>query len=94
MEDYEAKMFEHYIEIGAVEVDSITEDGEFLYKITDLAKDVAPELWQMHMAMVEETITELIEKDLVNIEYDEELKANVKISPQGIKVLKEMGYDF
>ncbi len=93
MEDYESKMFDHYIEIGAVEIDTVNEDGEFLYKITDLAKEVAPELWEVHMKMVEETMMELFQKELVDIEYDENLKAMVKVSPAGIEVLREFGYD-
>jgi hypothetical protein len=93
MEEQASDLFDHYVAIGAVELDGVAEDGELMFKINDIAKEIAPELWEMHVAMVDETIMELYKKELVEIEYDESLNANIRITDDGIKVLRESGYD-
>lgn len=93
MEDEASDLFNHYVAIGAIELDGVAEDGEFMYKVNDIAKEIAPELWETHTALVDETIMELYKKDLIEIEYDEELNASVRLTDGGIKVLRESGYD-
>ena len=39
----------YYSKIGAIEVSGIDEDGQFLYTILEKAKEVAPELWKVHI---------------------------------------------
>jgi hypothetical protein len=90
-EDFE-NLMEYYIEVGAVVVNGIDENGNFIYKITDLAREVAPELWAMHHEMVDEALLELFEKDLIEVEYDEELNANLKISDEAKKIMQQKGY--
>lgn len=90
-EDFEHLM-EYYIEVGAVVVAGIDPDGSFVYKITDLAREVAPELWAMHHDMVDEALLDLFEKDLISVEYDEELNANLKISEEAKQLMREKGY--
>lgn len=89
----EQELFEHYISIGVIELSGVNEDGEPMYRLNEAAKDLAPELWEMHLSMVDETILELFQKDLVEIEYDEELNANIRLSPLGIELLKELGFN-
>lgn len=93
MQENEIDPFEHYIAIGAIEVEGVSEDGEFLYKVSENAKDIAPELWEIHCAAVEDMVISMIKDDLVDIEYDEELNATIKVSEKGIDVLRENGYD-
>lgn len=90
-EDFEHLMA-YYIEVGAVIVQGIDPDGNFVYKITDIAKEVAPELWAMHHEMVDDALLELFEKDLIEVEYDEELNANLKISEEAKKIMQQKGY--
>ena len=80
-----------YLEIGAIEVMGIEDDGEFIFKITDSAKELAPELWEAHEDHVNSTLLELYEKGLINVSYDESLEAIIEITPEGMNVIKASG---
>ena len=88
--DYDDKL-DYYLEIGAVEVSGIQEDGEFLFEITEKAKDLAPELWEAHIEYIDNTILDLYEKGLVEIEYDENLEASISVSEEAKKILRSYG---
>ena len=81
----------YYLEIGAVSLEGMDENGEMIYSITDLAKDIAPELWQSHIEYVDRSLMELYEQGLVEVEYDENLEATLHITPEGQKIAKEKG---
>jgi len=81
----------YYLEIGAVSLEGMDENGELIYSISEDAKELAPELWQSHIEYVDKSILELYEAGLVEIEYDEDLKATIHISPEGHKLAKEKG---
>lgn len=85
-------LMSYYLEVGAVEVAGVLEDGEFIYKITDLAEKVAPELWQLHISAVDDAILELYKKGLVEVEYDESLNAEFRISKEGKELMQSMGF--
>jgi hypothetical protein len=38
---------EHYLEIGAVTLEGIDENGELIFAIQEKAKEIAPELWEL-----------------------------------------------
>jgi hypothetical protein len=91
-EDREDEMqLEYYLEIGAISLVGMDEKGEIIYSIEEKAKEIAPELWEAHMKYVDESLVELYEKGLVQVEYDENLEAMLHISPEGQKIAKEMG---
>ncbi len=90
-EDFE-ELMNYYIEIGAVEVSGVLEDGQFIYKITDSAKELAPELWQMHTEAIDDAMVDLYQKGLVEVEYDEELNAQIKLSKEAKKLMEEYGF--
>jgi hypothetical protein len=91
-EDREDEMqLEYYLEIGAITLVGMDEKGEIIYSIEEKAKEIAPELWEAHMKYVDESLMELYEKGLVQVEYDENLEAMLHISPEGQKIAKEMG---
>jgi hypothetical protein len=81
----------YYLEIGAVSLEGMDESGELIYSISEDAKELAPELWRSHIEYVDKSILELYEAGLVEIEYDEDLKATVHISPEGQKMAREKG---
>lgn len=81
----------HYLEIGAIEVAGMSEDGEVIFAISEDAKEIAPELWESHMQYVDKTLMELYEKDLIKVEYDENLEATITLSEEGLKIAKEKG---
>lgn len=86
-EDY----MQHYIDIGAIEIIGVDPSGEFLLSITDKAKDVAPELWETHIEYIDKTLLDLFDKNLLEIEYDEELNVNFKISEKGKQLINQAG---
>jgi hypothetical protein len=89
--DYVAEKMAYYIEIGAIELEGVDENGEIIYQITELAQELAPELWAAHEEYVNDSMIDLYQRGLVEIEYDENLEATFKISPEGIQAVKEYG---
>ena len=94
MEDYEdsddARMA-HYLEIGAIELAGVDENGEMIFAINEIAEEIAPELWQAHMNYVDRNLVELYEEGYIQVEYDENLEATLHLSPEGQKLAKELG---
>ena len=94
MEDFsseDGEVLDYYIQIGAIEVAGISEDGEFIFGITDIAKDVAPDLWQAHQDHVDESMMQLYEMGLINITYDEDLNPLFELTEEGREVSKQFG---
>jgi hypothetical protein len=89
-DDYEDKLA-HYLEIGAISVEGIDENGEIIFAINETAKDIAPELWQSHIEYVDKSLLELYEAGLVEVEYDENLEATLHLTPEGHRIAKEKG---
>lgn len=88
------EVFEYYLEIGAIEISGVDKDGEILFSVTEKAKELAPELWQSHQEHVDETLIDLYKKGLIEIEYNENLEADIKLSDAGIEASKEYGLRF
>jgi hypothetical protein len=82
---------EHYIEIGAVELSGIDEYGEIIFKITDKAEFLVPELWQAHKDYIDQTLLDLYEKDLISVEYNENLEATITLTEEAKKIAKQHG---
>jgi hypothetical protein len=82
---------QHYLDIGAVTVEGVDENGEIIFAIHEKAKDIAPELWEAHIRYVDESLLKLYEKGLMEVEYNEDLEAILHLSPEGQKLAKEMG---
>ena len=87
----EMKDLDYYIEIGAVSVEGIDEDGEFIFLVTEKAKDLAPELWQAHIDYIDSAMLKLYEQGLVDVSYDENLDATFELSQDGQALAKELG---
>jgi len=92
MEDDEFERdLEHYIEIGAIELSGVDEYGEIIFKITDEAEELAPELWQSHKDYIDKTLLGLYEKDLISIEYNENLEATITLTEEAKRIAREHG---
>jgi hypothetical protein len=89
--DNDDMRLEHYIEIGAVEIAGVNEDGEIIFAINEIAKDIAPELWQAHTDYVDKTLIDLYEAGYVKVEYDENLEAMISLNQEGFKIAKDLG---
>lgn len=90
-EDRNDMEMSYYLEIGAITLEGMDENGEMIFAIHERAKDVAPELWQAHINYVDESLLRLYEKGLMQVEYNENLEATLHLSPEGQKVAKDMG---
>lgn len=91
MSDEDYMKLEHYIEIGAIEVEGVDDNGELIFSISENAKDIAPELWQAHSDYVDRSLIKLYEDGLINIEYDENLEATITVNEDGIEAVKQLG---
>lgn len=83
--------FANYLEIGAIEIAGLDENGEFIFCINESAKESAPELWEAHEMYVDKTIMDLYEAGYLQIEYDENLEASFSLNEEGMKIAKEKG---
>jgi hypothetical protein len=69
MSNEEDSLIDDLILAGGLEISGIDEtSGEFLYTITNKMKDLMPELYEEHMAHVNEEIMKLWEKGFVNVD--------------------------
>jgi hypothetical protein len=89
-EDDDMKL-SYYLEIGAISLEGVDENGEMIFSVSENAKDLAPELWEAHVEYVDSAMMDLYEKGLMEVEYDENLEATIKLSPEGHRVAKELG---
>jgi hypothetical protein len=58
----------------------------------EMAKEFAPELWAAHTSWLDEGMLGLYEQGLVEVEYDEDLNANMRISDEARQVMYQLGY--
>ena len=92
MEDSEGNdLFDYYMEIGAIELSGIDESGEIVFSVTDKAKELAPELWKAHADYVDETLLELYSKDLISVEYNENLQATISLTEEAQRIIEDKG---
>jgi membrane protease subunit (stomatin/prohibitin family) len=92
MEDSEDNdLFDYYMEIGVIELSGIDESGEIVFKVTDKAKELAPELWKAHADYVDDTLLELYSKDLISVEYDENLQATISLTEEAQRIIEDKG---
>ena len=82
---------ERYIEIGAIEIAGMDENGEIIFAINESAQELAPELWEAHMHFVDESLIELYEAGYLKVDYDENLEATISLSPEGFEIAKAKG---
>lgn len=81
----------YYIEIGAVELTGINEEGEFMFRITKKAEEVAPWLWKAHRKNVDEMLMDLYEKGLLSVSYNEDLEAMFELTDEGVALAEKYG---
>jgi len=90
MDDSDDRL-EYYLSIGAVTLEGVDEDGEIIYAITELAEEIAPELWESHLEHIDDSLIELYKEGLLSVDYDENLEATFTLSPEGTKKAKNYG---
>lgn len=61
------EMFNQLLELGALQLISINDDGEPIYRVTEKCKDIFPELYYMHKEEVDEITFSLWQLGIVDI---------------------------
>ena len=90
-EPEEEDLFQYYLQIGAIELAAIDEKGELVFKVTEEAQELAPELWKAHKDYVDETLIDLFNNNLISVEYDENLQATISLTPEAYKIIEQKG---
>lgn len=87
----DGSLFDYYISIGAIEPSGVDETGEMCFLVTEAAKEVAPELWNAHKEYVDDTLLELYKKDLISVEYNENLEATISLTDEAKEIIGMKG---
>jgi hypothetical protein len=83
---------QHYIDIGAIRIAGFTEDGEAIFELNeDTTRDLAPELWEAHEQYIDAELLDLLDNDLMQVEYDEDLNATFNFTLEGYEIAKSKG---
>ena len=90
MDDYDERLA-YYIEIGAIDPMGLDENGEIIFQVTEKAKDLIPELWEAHTHYIDDMLVDLFERDLISIEYNEDLEASISLTDEARRIIKEKG---
>jgi hypothetical protein len=86
-------LIDDLVSLGALIKSGVDEYGDPVYNInSERMKEVYPSFYDLFMEEVDEVMISLIEKGLVDVEYDEQLNAYFSITPEGKKVLEESGF--
>lgn len=65
-------MIDFLIETGALELTSIDKNGDPVYRITSICKDLFPDLYYEHMKQADDTSFALWQKGLLEISFAED----------------------
>lgn len=85
---------QYLLDTGCIVVDSVDEDGEFLFTLNEEAcKKYAPQLWEMHTQEIDEALVELVENGLVEVEYNENLEATFTLTEKGRELAEQLGFE-
>jgi hypothetical protein len=83
---------QHYIDIGAIRIAGFTEDGEAIFELNEnTTKELAPELWEAHEQYIDAELLDLLDHDLVQVDYDEDLNATFNFTLEGYEIAKSKG---
>lgn len=85
----------HYVDIGVLEFTGMDESGEAIYRVTEVAEFLAPELVAAmkaeQMEEIDSTLMELVEDGLVEFEYsDVSLEPRFRLTERGKQYAEEI----
>ena len=85
----------YLLSTGAAEWDGMDEYGERIFKFNmPLLMEIMPDMYDAIMEDVDSVMLDLFNRELVEVEYDENLDAIFHISPEGKEILKGYGFDY
>jgi hypothetical protein len=80
---------DYLIEIGILEEEGFDENGEVTYVYNfEKMKDLMPDLYNEIMDGLNENLMVLFEHELIKVEYDEELRAHISPTDEGMEYFK------
>jgi hypothetical protein len=83
---------QHYIDIGAIKIAGFTEDGEAIFELNEtVTSELAPDLWKAHEEYVESELIDLVNSELMQVEYDENLRATYNFTEEGYRIALSKG---
>ena len=95
MEEETEQVIEYLVSQGAAEWDGIDQSGERMFKFNmPVLKEIMPDLYAEIMGDIDNTMLDLFQKGLIDIEYDENLEAMFKISEQAREILSDLGMGY
>ena len=83
---------QHYLDIGAIKIVGFAENGEAIFEINEeTTKFLAPDLWKAHEEYVDSELIDLMDQDLMQVEYDEDLNATFNFTVEGYNIARSKG---
>lgn len=71
VDDEITRQWQELLDSGAAYLDGVDEEGNFVYALdTDRLREVNPELYHAHMDEVDDAILGLVDKGLVELDFD------------------------
>jgi len=87
-------IIQYLIDEGAAVLYGLDDQGEEIYTFDlDKVATLMPELHALMMEDIDQSLISLLERDLIEVEYDENLNASFKLSPLGEQAVRELGLD-
>ena len=88
------EIMEYLLAEGAAFLDGMDEDGEPIYGFDlEILEEVMPEMHQVIMDDIDDQLIEMYKDGLIEVSYDEELNAHIKVTEQGRIAMIEAGFD-
>jgi hypothetical protein len=89
----EDALFAYLMDVGAISIDGMSRDGELLFRIDrDLMREYCPELLEVFNEDLEESLMDLFDKGLVDVQYNENLEAIFSVSNEAIDEIEKYGF--
>jgi beta-galactosidase beta subunit len=83
---------QHYLDIGAIRIAGFASDGEAIFELNEeTTRKLAPDLWEAHEQYIDAELLDLMDNDLMQVEYDEELNATFNFTLEGYEIAKRKG---
>ena len=84
------RMIDELVEVGALVPRGMFMDDITYTVVPEILKVYSPELYDMYMEELDETLIELVKRDLVSVEYDEQLTPRFSLTEAGKKVANDL----
>ena len=81
---------QYLLDVGALTISGMDGEEPVYNMVPEVLKVVSPGLYDIMMQEVDNAVLSLYEKGLVSIEYNEDLKAIISITDDGIDMVEEM----